>query len=73
MRVIPEHAKARRTVWHPTNKVNSIGNSALYCSKKFKGNSQLSCKKKGDKHKYGLSGKCPGAVNINSSVICIQM
>ena len=35
----------------PTDKVNSIGNSALYCSKKFEGNSQLFCKRKGDKHK----------------------
>ena len=47
MRVTPEHAKAR----HPTDKVNSIGNSALYCSKKFEGNFQLSCKRKGDKYK----------------------
>ena len=29
---------------------NSIGNSALYCSKIFKGNSQLSWKRKGDNY-----------------------
>ena len=29
MCVIPEHAKAKRTMRYPTDKVNSIGNSAL--------------------------------------------
>ena len=33
-----------------TDKVNSIGNSALCCSKKFKGNSQLSWRRKGDNY-----------------------
>ena len=67
MRVIPEHTKARWTMRYPTDKVNSIGNSALYCSKKFEGNFQLSCKRKGDKYerKHGLSCRYHGAVNVN--------
>ena len=47
MCVIPGNVKA---TWI-AGKVNSIGNSALYCTKKFEGNLQLSCKRKCDKYK----------------------
>ena len=58
MCVIPENVKAMWT------KVNSIGNSALYCSKKFKGNSR-----KGKvtiiKRKCYVTGRCTDTVNVN--------
>ena len=57
------------------DKVNSIGNSALYCSKKFEGNSQLypaKGKVTNTKSKHGLSGRCPGAVNINIGPVRIK-
>ena len=65
MCVIPEHVMPRPG--GPINKVNSIGYSALYCSKKFEGNFQLTCKGKvtNTKRKHGLSGRCPDAVNVN--------
>ena len=37
-------------VWYQANKVNSIGNSALYCTKTGKGNFQLSCKRTAHNH-----------------------
>ena len=50
------------------DEVNSIGNSALYCSKKFKGIEILNYPGKGKvtiiKRNY-VSGRCPDTVNVD--------